>query len=107
MMKYLTGGILLIAFGYGLVEAWPLLAGPMLTLESPIENGTYPDGVVRVVGKAERAARLTINGQAALHDQNGIFAATLAFPPGGSILTVAVADRFGRTITETRTIFVP
>lgn len=107
MIRYFIGVVLVILIGYGLVKAWPLLAGPSLSIESPIQNGTYPGGIVSVRGTAARAASFTVSGSPVLRDQSGGFSSTLTFPPGGSILTFVAIDRFGRTITRTRTIFVP
>ncbi len=107
MIRYLIGAILLILVGYGLIEAWPLIAGPSLHIDSPVNNTTYPEGVVSIQGRAPRASSLTLNGAPLLHDQNGGFSSTLSFPRGGSILTFIATDRFGRTVTATRNIFVP
>ena len=107
MTKYLIAAVLLIAAGYGLVEAWPLLAGPTLSIISPANNASFACGIVSIQGRAARAAQLTLDGAPLLHDQNGDFSSTLTFPRGSSILTFVAADRFGRTITITRTIFVP
>jgi len=107
MTRYLIIAVLLILVGYGLIEAWPLLAGPSLSIASPIQDAPYPGGVVSIRGNAARAAALTLNGAPVLHDQDGGFSSTLTFPRGGSILTFVATDRFGRTVTATRSIFVP
>lgn len=107
MTKYLIVAVLSVIVGYGLIEAWPLLAGPSLSIVSPIDNAPYPDGIVSVSGRAPRAALLTLNGASLLHDQEGTFSSTLTFPRGGSILTFVATDRFGRIVTATRSIFVP
>ena len=107
MTRYLIALVLIILIGYGLVEAWPLIEGPSLSTVSPVNNASYPGGIVNVQGQAARAAALTLNGTSLLHDQNGGFSSTLTFPQGGSILTFVATDRFGRTVTTTRTIFVP
>ena len=107
MTKYFIGAVLTIFVGYGLVEAWPLLSGPSLFIDSPTNNAPFPSGIVSVRGKAVRAASLTLNGAPILRDQDGGFSSTLTFPRGGSILTFVATDRFGRTVTVTRTIFVP
>ena len=106
MTRYLIGAVLFALVGYGLVEAWPLIAGPGLSVDSPGENVSFPDGVVAIRGNAARAATLTLNGAPMLHDQKGGFSSTLTFPRGGSILTFVATDRFGRTVALTRTIFV-
>lgn len=107
MTKYLLAAVLLILGGYGLIEAWPLVAGPSLAIVSPSDAASFPGGIVEIIGKAPRAAQLTLNGAPLLRDQDGNFSSILTFPRGGSILTFVAADRFGRTVTATRSIFVP
>ncbi len=107
MTRYLLGALLCLLMGYGLIKAWPLLRGPVLTIISPLDNASFSDGIVPVEGTVARAATLTLNGASLLHDQNGDFSSTLTFPRGGSILTFIAVDRFGRTVIETRSIFVP
>lgn len=107
MTRYLIAIVLAVLLGYGLIEAWPLLAGPSLSIVSPTDNTPYPNGIVHIEGKAARAASLTLDGAPLLHDQNGNFSSTLTFPRGGSILVFEARDRFGRTVTATRSIFVP
>ena len=107
MTRYFLGAVLLILIGYGLIEAWPLLEGPALRVDSPRDSTAFPEGIIVVRGNAARTATLTLNGAVLLHDQKGDFSSTLTFPRGGSILTFVALDRFGRTETITRTIFVP
>ncbi len=107
MTRNLIAVVLFILIGYGLTEAWPLLAGPSLSIESPQNNASFPGGIVSVQGQASRIALLTLDGSPVLHDEQGSFATTLTFPRGGSILTFAATDRFGRRVNATRAIFVP
>lgn len=106
MTRYLIALVLSILIGYGLFEAWPLIAGPTLSVESPADQTSFSDGIVTVKGQASRIALLTLNGASVLHDKNGAFSTTLTFPHGASILTFVATDRFGRHITTTRSIFV-
>lgn len=107
MTQKLLIAVLILIAGYGCIEAWALLAGPSLSVDVPINNASVPGGIVEIKGRAMRAATLTLNGAPLLHDQEGNFSSTLTFPRGGSILTFAAADRFGRSVTATRFIFVP
>ena len=107
MTRYLIGAVLIILAGYGCIEAWPLIAGPSISIMSPLNNSPVTADSVAIVGYAAHAAALTLDGAPLLHDQSGRFASTLTFPRGGSILTFTATDRFGRTVTETRSIFVP
>jgi uncharacterized protein YfaP (DUF2135 family) len=107
MTRYLLAFVLFALVGYGLIEAWPLLAGPSLTVDAPKENATFGGGIVRIDGNAKRAAHLTLNGAEMLHEKDGAFSTALTFPRGASILTLVATDRFGRRVTTTRSIFVP
>lgn len=107
MTKYLIASVLMLLAGYGLLEAWPLIAGPSLSIASPLDNAPFPNGIVSVRGKAARAAALTLDGAAVLHEEDGSFSTTLTFPRGNSLLTFVATDRFGRTVSETHTVFVP
>jgi uncharacterized protein YfaP (DUF2135 family) len=107
MTKYLIILILFAFVGYGLIKAWPLISGPSLSVNFPQNGATITDGIATVEGTAMRAAQLTLDGAPLLHEENGDFSTTLTFPRGSSILTFVAADRFGRTVTATRTIFVP
>jgi len=103
--KLLVSVVLAIVVVYGLIEAYPLIAGPSITLSSPV-NGAELTDPVAIMGIAHRATALTLDGAPLTPDQDGSFSATLAFPAGTSILTLTAHDRFGRTITITRTIVV-
>jgi hypothetical protein len=107
MTRYLIALVLFILVSYGLFEAWPLIVGPSLSIESPQNEQTYPDGIVTVKGRALRIAMLTLDGASVLHDKDGSFSSTLTFPRGESILTFVATDRFGRRVSATRSIFVP
>lgn len=107
MTKTLIGLVLAALLAYGLFEARPLLVGPVVALASPEDGASYPGGIVTIEGRASRVAALTLDGAPLLPDQSGHFAATLAFPRGGSILTLVASDRFGRTVTKERLIYVP
>ena len=107
MTNYLIVAVLLALVGYGSVEAWPLLEGPSIVIDAPTDNAPFPGGIVAVRGRAPRAARLSLDGAPVLRDQNGNFSSMLTFPRGGSILTFVATDHFGRTVSATRSIFVP
>ena len=107
MTRLLIAVVLLILGGYGAVEAYPLLAGPSLSLASPSVHAVVSDGIVTVSGTAKRTTALTLNDVPVLPEQDGSFSSTLTLPHGGAILTLKASDRFGRTVTKTRTVFVP
>ncbi len=105
--RYLIAGALALVVVYGIMEAGPLLSGPTLVVDSPKEGAAIEGGVVSIEGHVTHAVTLTLNGNRLLASSDGAFHKKLAFPRGSSILTFTATDRFGRDVTETRTIYVP
>jgi hypothetical protein len=97
--------VLALVAAYGLVEAYPLIAGPTIALASPHSEEATSDPVT-VAGVVRRATALTLDGAPLIPQQDGSFSRLLAFPAGSSILELTARDRFGRQITITRTIVV-
>ncbi len=121
--------ILVLLVGYGVREAWPLISGPQLSVSivpatpslssvtSTISSSTslastgntvkIDTGFISISGTATHTTEVTVDGNTVLTDQKGDFATTLTLPKGGSIITITATDRFGRTVAERRTVFVP
>lgn len=92
---------------YGAVKAYPLLSGPELALTSPGESSSVPGGLVTISGKALYTETLYLNGAPLLIDEEGAFFEELLLPKGGTVLSFTGNDRFGRSITKTRMVYVP
>jgi hypothetical protein len=105
MTKPLIALVLVLLAGYGLMEAWPLLSGPSLSFSAPLDERTAT-GTVTVSGHVARAVALTLNGAEVTATESGTFSVERTYPKGIATLSLAATDRFGRTITKTRTIFV-
>ncbi|MBY0110983.1 hypothetical protein K2Y00_03220 [Patescibacteria group bacterium] len=106
MIRAVIAVVLLLLLAYGIKEAYPLLAGPDIRIDSPTERQTVPSGEVLVAGVASRTETLYLNGGPLLIDQDGNFSTSLTLPQGGAILSLTATDRFGRTRTMTRTIYI-
>lgn len=107
MTKQILSLVLVLLLGYGMIEAWPLLSGPSLTVETPTENFSAESGTLALTGRASRAVTLTVNGSPLIATENGDFTAERTLPRGVSLLTFTATDRFGRSRSLTRQIFVP
>lgn len=106
-IRTITVIVLLIVCGYGLKEAIPLLTGPTLALNSPQNGESIHNGFIKISGTAMHTQSVSLDGSPVLTDQTGHFSTDLTLPRGGAILTLTATDRFGRTTTERRTVFVP
>lgn len=98
---------LILLAGYGLIEARHLIAGPSIEIEVPIDYTTSADGFITVSGVARNTEALLLDGSPLPIDQAGRFSETIVLPKGGGILSLIARDRFGRSVTETRTVYVP
>lgn len=99
--------VLVALVGYALLEAVPLLSGPSLTIETPAPYVTGAEGFVTISGTAKYTETLSLNQGPLLIDEKDRFATTLLLPRGSAILTLTATDRFGRSVTERRTVFIP
>ena len=97
---------LLVLLAYGAVAAWPILSGPSLSIATPERFGTLEEGHAVVEGVAHHTETLWLNGAPLLMDEAGRFRAVLTLPSGGAMLSLTATDRFGREVTERRSVFV-
>ena len=104
--RILTVLVLLIVLGYGIREAIPLFRGPVLSINTIENSGNSDDGFITISGSAIHTQAVVLDGNPVVTDQDGRFMTTLTLPRGGAILTVTATDRFRRTVTERRTVFV-
>ena len=93
--------LVLITAGYGLFEARTLLAGPLLSVDSPANGALVYGTLYEVRGNAAQVSRVSINGRTASLDPSGRFTEPFLTPKGGGTLVVRAEDRFGR-VTERR-----
>jgi Glucodextranase, domain B len=105
-VRFLTAFILIVVVLYGLHEAWPLISGPQLSLSSPQNGESFDTNFITISGTAVHTQAVSLDDGPLLIDQKGHFESTLTLPSGGAILTISGTDRFGRTVSEQRTIFV-
>ncbi len=106
-VKTVIGVLLIALIGYGALKAWPLLSGPSLSIVTPISYTTFPDGFVSISGVARHTESLFLNGGILFIDPEGRFSTSLLLPSGGAILSFTATDRFGRSVTERRTVYIP
>ncbi len=105
--KSIAAVTLAVLLLYGGLKAAPLLLGPQLTLSSPADGQTLANGVLPITGVAHHTEKLALDGAPLLIDEHGAFHTLLVLPQGSAILTLTVSDRFGRSHTVKRTVYVP
>lgn len=107
MFKTLAAVTLVLLTVYGVIKAVPLLVGPQIKIEAPLEGASVADGFMTISGRAVHTSTLTLNGAPFLIDEKGRFSTTLLLPKGGAILSLTATDRFGRQTSVERTVYIP
>mgnify|MGYP000868666436 CR=1 FL=1 len=89
-----------IALFYGLYRAYPLLAGPSITITSPYDGEVVASTTFQVTGTAKRARVITLQGRPITIDTAGAFSETLVSSLPYTILVVTATDSYGKTVTK-------
>lgn len=107
MIRTAIGIVIAFLILYGAIEAYPLIRGPEIIIDIPIDYTTSPDGSILLSGTAKRTETLRLGDGILLIDEQGHFEEILVLPKGTSILVVTATDRFNRKETKERTVYVP
>lgn len=82
-----------------------ILFPPSISLFSPSE-GSDVSRDVRIEGKTDSSAIITINNETVFVNTNGRFEKTISLFPGKNIITIKAKNRFGRESTLARVVTV-
>ncbi len=97
-LPFLIGvAALVFVAGYAFYAALPILAGPSLSMESPVPYQATSSSRVLVSGSTERVQFLWINGNPVALSENGSFAVLRSIPAGYTEFVIKADDRFGRS----------
>jgi transcriptional regulator with XRE-family HTH domain len=92
--------------GYVIWQVQSFLRLPTLILNEPT-SGLITGDTVRVAGRAETSATVTINGAPVLLNENGLFELTLTLHPGINVLHVEAKNAADRRRIIARDLLVP
>ena len=107
MYRFFAIGTLLLLVSYGVFKAVPIISGPSIALASPTASESFESGIVTISGVATHTVNLYLNGAILPIDNEGKFSTSLTLPRGGAILSLTATDRFGKTQSLRRSVFVP
>jgi hypothetical protein len=98
---YFIGALLLLAVIYGGFRAYPLVAGPAITIYSPQDGDQVSSSTFQISGKVSRVNEITIQGRPITIDTEGHFIETLVSHAPYTIIVVVATDQYGATVTKT------
>ena len=98
--------LVILAAGYLFYQLNFLVAPPYLALINPAQDSTISSSSIEIIGSADTAARLTINGEQVYIDKDGKFSQAINLSPGLNTLKIQAVNRFGKKSEITRQIIV-
>lgn len=97
-----TLGIFLCLFtiGYAYYRTKDLIAGPIITIESPAMIGTVHSSITEIQGRIKNANQVTLNDRKIYVNEAGEFREKLLLAEGYNIISIKAEDRFKRKTSQ-------
>lgn len=86
---------------YGAFRAYPLIAGPSITIYNPLEGDYVASSTFEVSGIVKRANVITLQGKPITIDTEGHFRETLVAQLPYTILVLVATDAYGESVSKT------
>lgn len=97
----LLGALVLVAVVYGAFRAYPLVAGPSISVYSPQDGDYVASSTFEVSGQVKRANVITLQGKPITVDTEGHFRETLVAQFPYTILVLVATDQYGESVSKT------
>ena len=98
--QILLGALVVVALGYGLFRAYPLVAGPSITIYNPKDGDYVASTTFEVSGQVKRATVITLQGKPITIDTEGHFRELLVAQKPYTILVLVATDQYGATVSK-------
>lgn len=98
--------VILVILGYLGFQYVKFISPPKVTVESPVEGQTVSGKSVLVFGTTDPDAKITINNQLVLLDEEGKFSASVAINSETTEIVIKAISRSGKERTISRRITV-
>ena len=97
---YFIVTLIILSIGYGAFRAYPLIAGPSMTIYNPRDGDVVSNVTFELSGRAMRSKEVTVNGRPIPIGTDGNFAEILIAQAPYSILVITATDFYGKKKTE-------
>lgn len=97
----LLGILVVSACAYGAFRAYPLVAGPSITIYNPVDGDYVASSTFEISGQVKRATLITLQGKPITIDTEGHFTETLVAQTPYTILVLVAQDAYGETVSKT------
>jgi hypothetical protein len=97
---YFLGTLLIVAISYGIWRAYPLVAGPHITINSPKDGEIVSSSTFQISGRVSRVKNIELQGRPIPIDKDGNFTEILVAQAPYTIITLHAVDFYNKTITK-------
>jgi hypothetical protein len=101
LQRFTLLALVIFTVGYAAFRAYPLVAGPKITVYSPVDGDTVASTTFEISGQVLRAKEITIQGKPITIDTEGHFTETLVASSPYTILVLVATDKYGATVKKT------
>lgn len=98
---YFFSVLLLTAVAYGCWRAYPLIAGPHISINTPQNGEIVSSSTFQISGRVSRVKNISIQGRSIPIDKEGNFNEILVAQAPYTIITLTATDFYDKTITKT------
>lgn len=107
IFSVLTFISIVVFFGYLFFQYRSFAGAPELIIDSPAEkNLTLSIPSLNIIGRTDRDAKLTINGQQISLDEEGMFVTSITLSEGVNTLNFVSTNKLGKSTRQTKTVIV-
>lgn len=102
---YVFGTLLLVAILYGCWRAYPLIAGPHITINYPKDGELVASSTFQISGRVSRVKNIELQGRPIVIDKEGNFSEILVTQAPYTIITLYATDFYDKSITKVMKVF--
>ena len=96
----LFSAIILLVVGYAYLKTKDYIAGPQITITSPLNGSSVSNSLIEIVGTAKNISFISLNDRPIFIDESGNFKEKLLLYSGYNIMSVKAEDRYKRKVEK-------
>ncbi len=104
--KSLIGIVLIIFLFYVFFEVKNIISPPILIIHEPSDNLILSESIIKIIGKTDIGANVSINDQEIFKNSDGSFNKIINLQPGLNLIKISAQKKHSREIIKYRKIMV-